>query len=138
MKKLLSLALKIVGITLGLVGIVHLLNFIPAIATYIHRSIWLIIALSAAIALIIAVYNAFALSKASQSAQGFAPLFLVSMVIRLFLSLGAITFLIFRFTDDRIVLVLNFFIVYLFYLVFEIYGIIGNLRPISNQGEIND
>ncbi len=94
--------------------------------------------MSAIIALIVAAYNTYALSKSSKSAQSFAPLFLVSMLIRLFLSLGAIAYLILNFHNDRIVLVLNFFIVYLFYLVFEIYSIIGNLRPISNQGEIND
>lgn len=138
MKTFLLQALKIAGISLGLCGAVYLLNLIPTVAVHIHRSIWLIIALSSAIALIVASYNTFALSKATKSAQSFAPLFLVSMLIRLFLSLGAIAFLIFRFQDDRISLVVNFFIVYLFYLVFEIYSIIGNLRPISNQGEIND
>lgn len=138
MKTFLHLALKIAGVTLGLCGVAYLLNFIPIVAAYIHSAIWVIIALSAAVALVVALYNAFALSKSSQSAQSFAPLFLVSMLIRLFLSLGAIAFLIFRFHDDRITLVVNFFIVYLFYLVFEIFGIIGNLRPISNQGEIND
>ena len=135
MKKFLSQAFKIAGVTLALCGVVFVLSYIPAVAAYIHSAIWLIIGLSLAIALIIALYNAYVLSKSSQS---FAPLFLVSMMIRLFLSLGAIAYLILNFQNDRIVLVLNFFIVYLFYLVFEIYSIIGNLRPISNQGEIND
>lgn len=135
MKKFLLQALKILGVTLVLSGLIYFLKFSPAIAPYIHSSIWLIVGLSAGIALIIAVYNTYALSK---SIQSFAPLFLGSMLIRLFLSLGAIAYLLLNFQDERFVLVLDFFIVYLFYLVFEIYSIIGNLRPISNQGEIND
>ena len=135
MKIFLFQALKIAGLTLALAGLVYLFTLSDALSVFIHSSIWIILLCSAAIALIIAIYNANALSK---SAQSFVPLFLGSMLIRLFLSLVVIGYLLFKYQDLRIVLVMNFFVIYLFYLMFEIYSIISNLRPISKQGEVND
>lgn len=129
MKIFLSQFLKIVGLTLVLAGIIYLVGLSDSLAIFIHASIWITLICSAVIALIIAIYNAYALSM---SAQSFVPLFLGSMLIRFFLSILVIAYLLFRYQDLRIILVLNFFIIYLCYLVFEIYSIIANLRPISN------
>jgi hypothetical protein len=40
--------------------------------------------------------------------------------------------------ENEVIWIVNFFVVYLFYLVFEIYSIISNLRANSNDGENND
>ena len=121
--------LRIAGLTLALAGVVFLFLQFEQLSWLIHPSMWIILIFSAVIALLIAVYNAYALSK---SINSFVPLFLGSMLIRFFLSIVVIGFLLFKYQDARIILVFNFFIVYLCYLVFEIYSIIANLRPISN------
>ncbi len=132
-KLFLSLFLKIVGITLAIAGVVYLCYFFEALAWLIHESIWIILGGGAVIALLVALYNTFALSR---SAQSFVPLFLASMLIRFFLSILLIGFLLFKYQDQRLILVFNFFLIYLSYLVFEIFSIIANLRPISNARDL--
>src|SRR5690606_34922082 len=126
-------SLKVVGLTLALAGIVYLCLLYENLSVFIHQSIWIILIGSAIIALLIAIYNGNAISR---SAQSFVPLFLGSMLIRFFLSIFLIGFLLFKYQDQRLILVFNFFIIYLFYLVFEIYSIIANLRPISNARDL--
>lgn len=133
MKLFLSLLLKVIGISLALAGIIYLCQISEALSWIIHDSIWIALIGSAVIALIIAFYNAYAFSR---SAQSFVPLFLGSMLIRFFLSIFLIGFLLFKYQDQRIILVFNFFIIYLSYLVFEIFSIIANLRPISNARDL--
>lgn len=133
MKKFLFQSLKIFGLTFALVGLVFLMFQFETLTWLLHESIWIILIGSGVIALLIAVYNANAISK---SAQSFVPLFLGSMLIRFFLSIFLIGFLLFKYQDDRLILVMDFFIIYLFYLVFEIYSIISNLRPISNARDL--
>ena len=132
-KLFLSLFLKIVGITLAIAGVVYLCYLFESLAWLIHESIWIILIGSAVIALLVALYNTFALSR---SAQSFVPLFLASMLIRFFLSILLIGFLLFKYQDQRIILVFNFFLIYLSFLVFEIFSIIANLRPISNARDL--
>lgn len=129
MKIFLSLILKVVGLSLVLAGLVYLCLLSESLSVFIHESIWITLVCSGLIALLIAIYNANALSKSDQS---FVPLFLGSMLIRFFLSIILTGFLLFKYQDQRLILVFNFFIIYLSYLVFEIYSIIANLRPISN------
>lgn len=133
MKIFLSLSLKVLGLTLALAGIVYLCLLSTTLSVFIHESIWIILIGSALIALVIAIYNGNAISR---SAQSFVPLFLGSMLIRFFLSIILIGFLLFKYQDQRLILVFDFFIIYLFYLVFEIYSIIANLRPISNARDL--
>lgn len=133
MKKFLFQSLKIFGLTFALAGLVFLMFQFETLTWLLHESIWIILIGSGVIALLIAVYNANAISK---SAQSFVPLFLGSMLIRFFLSIFLIGFLLFKYQDQRLILVFDFFIIYLFYLVFEIYSIIANLRPISNARDL--
>lgn len=128
MKIFLSQVLKIAGLTLALAGIIYLFSLSESLSVFIHSSVWIILICSAVIALVVAVYNTYAITA---SAQSFVPLFLVSMLIRFFLSIAVIGFLLFKYQDLRVVLVVNFFVIYICYLVFEIYSIIANLRQIS-------
>ncbi|MDN3668571.1 hypothetical protein QWY93_04440 [Echinicola jeungdonensis] len=52
-------------------------------------------------------------------------------VFRFFASLLFITVFIWRGVDDIVLFVVNFFVIYLLYLLFDIYGLIANLRAHS-------
>ena len=125
--------LKIAGLSLVLAGIIFLFLQFDVLAWLIHSTIWIILFWSAIIALVVAVYNSYALTR---SVDSFVALFLGSMLIRLLLSIVVIGILLLNNHELRLILVLNFFTIYLCFLVFEIYSIIANLRPISNASNL--
>lgn len=51
--------------------------------------------------------------------------------IRLLGSIGFVAVMLFLGQENLILFVINFFVVYLFYLLFDIYMLIANLRPNS-------
>jgi hypothetical protein len=57
-----------------------------------------------------------------------------STTIRMLLSVLIMALLLIGDSENKLLLAVNFFIVYLFYLIFEIYSIITNLRRISKKG----
>ncbi len=63
----------------------------------------------------------------------FSMYYLSTMIIRLLLSVLLISILLFRETDSKLFLVLNFLIIYLLYFVFEIYYLLANLQANSKK-----
>lgn len=66
-----------------------------------------------------------------QSPENFLQIKLLGMVIRIIASLGFITWVVLSGEKNIILFIANYFILFLFYLVFDIYTFISNLRPIS-------
>jgi len=63
-----------------------------------------------------------------QDQQKMILVYLATTVFRLLLSVGIIFFILMQGVSDRITFVINFAVVYLAFLGFEIYGLLTNLR----------
>jgi hypothetical protein len=100
-------------------------NFLPQI---IHSSIWGIFGFVVGLSYVV---SAFALWLYKKSPENFLQIKLLGMVIRILSSLGFIAILVVMGVENIILFIANFFILFLFYLTFDIYTFISNLRPIS-------
>jgi hypothetical protein len=112
--------------TILLAGVVLLLQkFLPQL---VSESVWSIF--------LFVVILSYIVSAASnwlygQSPENFMQIKLLGMVIRILASLGYITWVVVDGEKNIILFISNFFILFLFYLIFDIYTFITNLRPIS-------
>lgn len=100
-------------------------NFLPQI---IHSSIWGIYGFVVGLSYLV---SALALWLYKKSPENFLQIKLLGMVIRILSSLGFIAILVVMGVENNILFIANFFILFLFYLTFDIYTFISNLRPIS-------
>lgn len=66
-----------------------------------------------------------------KSPENFLQIKLLGMVIRILASLTFIAVIVWGAEENIILFISNFFILFLFYLIFDIYTFISNLRPIS-------
>ncbi len=120
-------------VSLVLAAIVFGLQQMESTAQFIHEKVWSIIIFSAILGLIVVIIGDWGIRN--MDAQSRPNLFLGLTVLRLLLSMGFVGIVLFVGIEDRIIWVANFFAAYLFYLVFEIYSILSNLRAISTEGE---
>jgi len=97
--------------------------------SFIHSQIWPILIFSAVLGLIIVGMSHWGVKNLDPQSR--TNLFLGTTVLRLIFSMVFIGVVLFRGVEDQMIWVANFFVVYLFYLVFEIYTILSNLRQIS-------
>lgn len=116
-----------------LVGLVLGLQQLESSQKFIHPQIWSIVIFSALLGLIVVAISHWGIRN--MDAQSRPNLFLGLTVLRLILSMIFIGIMVFSGLEDRIIWVGDFFAIYLFYLVFEIYSILSNLRAISAEGE---
>jgi xanthine/uracil permease len=125
---------KQVVITLIISGLLALLIYIlqqlEGTSKLIHSEVWGIMIFSVILALIIVIMNDWGLKNLDPQSR--TNLFLGTTVLRLILSMGFIGAVLFLEIENQILWVANFFAIYLFYLVFEIYTILSNLRQISS------
>ncbi len=120
-------------VSLVLAGIVFGLQQMESSAPFIHQKVWSIVIFSAILALIVVIIGDWGLRN--MDAQSRPNLFLGLTVLRLLLSMGFVGIVLFVGIEGRVIWVANFFAAYLFYLVFEIYSILSNLRAISTEAE---
>ena len=113
-------------ITMVVAGLILLFSFfLPQI---IHESIWSIFGFVAGLAYFLTVVTRWLYLK---SPENLLSLKLLGMIIRILSSLGFIGILVVLGLENIILFIANFFIIFLFYMVFDIYIFISNLRPIS-------
>ena len=113
-------------ITMVVAGLILLLSsFLPQI---IHESIWSIFGFVVILSYLLSVVTQWLYLK---SPENLLSLKLLGMVIRILSSLGFIGILAVLDLENIILFIANFFIIFLFYLIFDIYIFISNLRPIS-------
>lgn len=113
-------------ITIVLVGLILLLrSMLPQI---IHESIWIIFGFVAGLSYLLGFFTQWLYLK---SPENLLSLKLLGMIIRILSSLGFVGILVFLGLENIILFIANFFIIFLFYMVFDIYIFISNLRPIS-------
>ncbi|OEK07260.1 hypothetical protein BFP71_04195 [Roseivirga misakiensis] len=116
-----------------LAGVIFGLHQIEASEKFIHPGIWTIVIFSALLGMLVVAVGHWGLT--TLDAQTRTNLFLGLTVMRLLLSMIFIGIVVFAGLEGKVLWVANFFAVYLFYLVFEIYTILSNLRAISTEGE---
>ena len=113
-------------ITMVVAGLILLFSFfLPQI---IHESIWSIFGFVAGLAYLLSIVTRWLYLK---SPENLLSLKLLGMIIRILSSLGFIGILVVLGLENIILFIANFFIIFLFYMVFDIYIFISNLRPIS-------
>ncbi len=113
-------------ITMVAAGLILLFSsFLPQI---IHESIWSIFGFVVILSYLLGVITQWLYLK---SPENLLSLKLLGMVIRILSSLGFIGILAVLDLENIILFIANFFSIFLFYLIFDIYIFISNLRPIS-------
>lgn len=113
-------------ISLVMAGMILLLGvFMPEI---LHENIWSIFAFVVLLSYSLGVVTQWLYLK---SPENLLILKLLGMVIRILSSLGFIGLLAVLGLENIILFIANFFIIFLLYLIFDIYIFISNLRPIS-------
>jgi len=113
-------------ITMVVAGLILLFSFfLPQI---IHESIWSIFGFVAGLAYLLSIVTQWLYLK---SPENLLSLKLLGMIIRILSSLGFIGILVVLGLENIILFIANFFIIFLFYMIFDIYIFISNLRPIS-------
>jgi len=126
MKYISSIHFKYLVMSLLLGGIILLLQFL--LPQLIHSTIWIIFGFMAGLSYLLGVVTGWLYR---QSPENLLSLKLLGMVIRILSSLGFIGILAVLELENIILFIANFFIIFLFYLIFDIYIFISNLRPIS-------
>lgn len=94
----------------------------------IHYKIWEIVTFMAITSFLISLLNAFLLKNFEEN---FFQIMVLAMILRFIASLVFIGVEVYPRMENIILFIADFFIVFLFYLVFDIYAFLSNLRPIS-------
>jgi hypothetical protein len=126
MKFLSSIHFKFVQASLFVVVVILLFDFF--LPQTIHPSIWTIFAFVAGLSYLLSTVTHWLYQK---SPENFIYLKLLGMLIRILSSLGFIGILVVLDLENIILFIANFFIIFLSYMIFDIYYFISNLRPNS-------
>ncbi|MCH7402543.1 hypothetical protein ACFOUP_17690 [Belliella kenyensis] len=133
MSSIKTFTVRIIALTLVLAGLIYILqNHIQP--TWVHDTIWKILSF---FALLTWVTGAFVQYLMKISKENSSNILLGATAIRFMASLGFVVIFLLLDIENIILFVVNFFVIYLFYLIFDIYGLIANLRPHSKIGHKN-
>ena len=102
----------------------------------VHDKFWFIMVFSALLGFLVIAVAHWGIKNFD--AQMRPTVFIGITVMRLLLSMVFIGAAIFLGVEERVLWVINFFAVYLLYLVFELYTILSNLRAISAEAKTQD
>ena len=126
MKILKSPHLRFLFATAILAGIILLLQV--ALPSVVHIKIWEILTFVAVLSLFIGLLNSFLLKTLPDN---FFQIMVLAMILRLISTLVFIGIQVWPGMENIILFIADFFIIFLFYLVFDIYSFLSTLRPIS-------
>lgn len=118
--------LRLLIATAGLIALILILQF--ALPVIIHPKIWEIVGFMVVLSFLISLLNAFLLKSFADS---FFQIMVLAMILRLIASLTFIGIEVWPQMENILLFIADFFVVFLFYLVFDIYTFLANLRPIS-------
>jgi len=128
MREILNLTIKLLTLSLLIAGIVYLISEVFQLP-WIHVSIWKIISFFLILTWLTGIFSYYLLKISKENSVN---ILLGGIGIRLLSSIGFIAIMLMIGQENLILFVINFFIIYLFYLLFDIYTLIANLRPNSN------
>lgn len=126
MKLISSIHFKYLVMSLLLAGIIFLIQFL--LPQLVHSSIWSIFGFMAGLSYLLSVVTGWLYRK---SPENFFALKILGMLIRTLSATGFIGILVVMGLENIILFIANFFIIFLFYMIFDIYTFLSNLRPIS-------
>ena len=112
----------------SLIVLALVLVFQQTLPQILSESIWIIFYFMVIMSYLVSFL---ALWLYKKSPENFLQIKLLGMVIRILASLTFIAVIVWRGEENIILFISNFFILFLFYLIFDIYTFISNLRPIS-------
>ncbi|RAI86958.1 hypothetical protein LV83_03062 [Algoriphagus yeomjeoni] len=107
----------------GLIGLFSVL-----LPTIVHEKIWNIYFFMLILSFLISILNAFLLKS---FAENFFNILVLAMILRFIATIVFIGLAVWPGMENIILFIADFFVVFLFYLVFDIYAFLSNLRPIS-------
>ncbi|MEB2784601.1 hypothetical protein [Algoriphagus persicinus] len=107
----------------GVVGL-----FCMLLPDIVHEKIWDIYFFMLIMSFLISVLNGFLLKSFAES---FFNIMVLAMILRFVATIVFIGLAVWPGMENIILFIANFFVVFLFYLVFDIYTFLSNLRPIS-------
>ncbi len=110
----------LVAVLIGIVGLIF-----PQL---IHEKIWNIYFFILILSLVISIMSGLLLKSFSEN---FFNIMVLGTVLRFIASLVFITIVVLPGIQNIILFIGDFFTIFLFYLVFDIYAFLSNLRPIS-------
>jgi hypothetical protein len=123
-----KLTLKLLIFSLIIAGIIYLLQeFIKP--EWVHETMWIILSFFVLLTWLTGIFTHYLLAISKENA---VSIILGGIVIRFLASVGFVAILLFIGVENLILFVVNFFIIYFFYLLFDIYTLISNLRPNSD------
>lgn len=122
-----NLTLKLLAFSLIIAGLVYVIQaFI--MPEWIHATFWIMLSFFMLLTWVTGILTSYLIKISKENSVN---ILLGAIGIRLMASIGFITIMLLLKTENIILFVINFFIVYLLYLLFDIYGVIANLRPNS-------
>lgn len=107
----------------GLIGL-----FCVLLPDIVHEKIWKIYFFMVILSFLISLLNRFLLKS---FAENFFNIMVLAMILRFIATIVFIGFAVWPGMENIILFIADFFVVFLFYLVFDIYAFLSNLRPIS-------
>lgn len=111
------------GVLVGLILLVQLIS-----PEWVHVKIWKIYFFMLILSLILGILSSFLLKTFSEN---FFNIAILGMVIRFIGSLVFIITLIWPILPNIMLFIANFFVIFLLFLIFDIYAFLSKLRPIS-------
>jgi hypothetical protein len=128
MKAIKILTLKLLVFSLLIAGIIYLLQeFIKP--EWVHETMWIILSFFVVLTWLTGMFTHYLLELSKENS---VSIILGGIGIRFLASVGFVAILLFMGVENLILFVVNFFIIYFFYLLFDIYTLISNLRPNSD------
>ncbi|WP_242617342.1 hypothetical protein [Cecembia calidifontis] len=127
MKQILNLTVKLLLLTLTIAGLVYLIKEVFHL-NWVHESIWKIISFFLILTWLTGIFAHYLLSISKENS---ANILMGTIGIRFLASIAFVVVMLVLGQENLILFVINFFVIYLFYLLFDMYGLITNLRPIS-------
>lgn len=121
-----SIHLRFVLFSAAIALLIFLLNFV--LPQIIHEKIWEIYFFMVITSFLIGVLNGFLLKN---FAENFFQIMVLAMILRFIASLTFIGLEVWPEMANIILFIADFFMIFLFYMIFDIYTFLANLRPIS-------
>ncbi len=127
MKAIGLLTIKLIVYSLLIGGIFFLLeNFTPL--NWVHDTVWATLSFFIILTWLTGMFSHYLLELSKDNSVN---ILLGATAVRFLASIGFVAIMLFLGQDNLILFVVNFFIIYFFYLLFDIYMLMANLRPIS-------
>lgn len=121
------LTIKLFLFSLLIAGVFYLLQeYIKP--EWVHESLWTILSFFVLLTWITGMFTHYLLEISKENAVN---ILLGAIGIRFLASTGFVAIMLFLRVENLILFVVNFFIIYFFYLLFDIYTLLANLRPNS-------